>query len=721
LAAPPQRRVGCAAVVFLCIGSTVSAVARATPLQESPVPSATDLAIQSEVIGNIRRQPMGRHSVDDLNLPEDFLRRLADRIICASYQATFRVIVRDAAARTKANEAAGKPSPAADGNPQPDDRIVVVERQIPESLQTSRALLDETRPPLRGFKAPILDRSSEHIPFHQPSQAASLQIHQATDVVGERLARDGLLLTLAQVIAILGPEEFLEDDESGSLLLQNVGLPVDLIAFFHPPKDAANQKAITFIAHELAAGDTGEMLKLALQKFHFDFQPTQPGFRLATESGEHDVGMVRVQLTRGSYWEGIGDGGNIDLLRQMIASLPDARFVAAIHQRDLDEFTRLARQWPLDAPGQLTLVPEQLMVGQWAQDNGKPGVIGATDPRANGIATIVPRYASRGDDGSTFVPGESFAIDGLAASGHRVVHSPLLFQGGNLLAVANPVGGERLLLMGEAELHRNMSLGLTRQQVLDAFRIEFGVDRCEVLPSVSFHIDCDLCVRAHNGRPIAFVNDMASAARIILGCGVDVLGEHQVLPKDTIDAAREHLNQDRIGECLDLIAPLILARSDGRGHFPLSLAELFTAGGVDSGVGNFQRFLLALDFLSATTGKPARIPQDLNTPSYHQALARIERSRQALHRRLAELGFDIVAIPGLAASELGIVYVNGIHDRSRYFMPVYGGLYSPLDRAAEQAFHAALGEAITVIPILSSESQRRLGGVHCSCSVYPKL
>src|SRR5690606_11573208 len=154
------------------------------------------------------------------------------------------------------------------------------------------------------------------------------------------------------------------------------------------------------------------------------------------------------------------------------------------------------------------------------------------------IATLTPRYASRGEDGSTFVPGDTFLLDGLAKADHLVIQSPLLFQGGNLLAVQDPATGKRLLLVGEAEVYRNIALGLTEAQVLDAFRIEFGVDRCEILPAVSFHIDYDVCVRAHEGQQIAFVNDTQAAVRLILKRGVDVLAFNNMI--DAADAAAAH-------------------------------------------------------------------------------------------------------------------------------------------------------------------------------------
>ena len=87
---------------------------------------------------------------------------------------------------------------------------------------------------------------------------------------------------------------------------------------------------------------------------------------------------------------------------------------------------------------------------------------------------------------------------------------------------------------------------------------------------------------------------------------------------------------------------------------------------------------------------------------------------------LEHLGLQVVRVPGISDTDRGISYINGLHDRSRYLMPAWGGLYEPLDRAARAAFEAGLGPQVEVVPILSSESQRRGGAVRCTVSALPK-
>ncbi len=78
-------------------------------------------------------------------------------------------------------------------------------------------------------------------------------------------------------------------------------------------------------------------------------------------------------------------------------------------------------------------------------------------------------------------------------------------------------------------------------------------------------------------------------------------------------------------------------------------------------------------------------------------------------------------VPSLSEAGRSLTYVNGIHDRTRYLMPAYGGLYRSVDEAAAAVFERVLGPDVHVIPVLSGESQRRSGAVHCAVSVYEVL
>jgi hypothetical protein len=611
-----------------------------------------------------------------------------------------------------------------------NDRLIRVQRYTtPEwVLLDRRTNLREGRPELRGFRARILpdatDRSAyDPWPMLEPSVDRARPVWRAADRVARRLASDGLLPTLAEVLRIWPASEMEKSaaapDRAELAALRRTGLPVDLLRFFaaDPESPHAIASIVGDIEARLASGATLEALKDDLARTPFRFRASVPGFRIATESGENEIGFVRAQLTSGEYWSGRGDGGCLDLVRQLVELLPDADFVASIEDKHVDRFLETARDWPIARADRFTLVPESWPVAQWAQDDGKPGWIELGEGQPRELVTLVPRYASRGEDGAIFVPGETFLMDGFAATGKRVVQSPLLFQGGNVIAVRAPATGERILLIGEAEIYRNTALGLTRDQVLEAFRIEFGVDRCAVLPAASFHIDRELCARAVGQELLVFVNESSSAARIAFDRGLQALEQHGDLDPSAAHEARTKLAAKHTSEAVEIASRALVPHLKGPGRFAESFAQAFSTAPWDSGVGNLETFLLALDLLQSETVRARTAAADPNTAAYLESLRLRAADRLALAAALADLDFRIVRVPSFSDGDRGLNYVNGIHARGVYLMPAHGGLYASLDRAAQFVFEAALGSSVKVLPVNSSESQRRSGAVHCSVSV----
>jgi hypothetical protein len=444
-----------------------------------------------------------------------------------------------------------------------------------------------------------------------------------------------------------------------------------------------------------------------------------PGFSVATESGEDPIGLVRLQIASPEYWKGPGDGGSLDIVRQLLDALPEADFVASVEEKHLTKVLEAARGWNFGRAGRCTRVPEPLPVSQWAQDDGKPGFVGSAGADRV-VVTLVPRYASRGEDGALFVPGETFLADGLAAAGQRVARSPLLFQGGDLLAVRDPKSGERLLFIGEANVWRNTALGLSREQVLGAFRIEFGVDRCQVLPAISFHIDQEVSVRATPDRLIVFVADPVEAVHIVLRCGVGALEAAGVLKSSEAAQALADLDAGKDQDFLSVIVPATSTRCMGFGRFPESFAQTFARGTTDSGVGNLQRFLLAMDLLMSWALPVDELPLDPHSIAYLRSFQRRDAERREMIADLRRHAFEVVKIPSLPEANRGIDYLNGVHAAGKYLMPTWGGLYAPLDQAALAAFRRSLGTDVEVVPVFTSESQRRGGALHCSMSVCPR-
>jgi hypothetical protein len=567
--------------------------------------------------------------------------------------------------------------------------IPVHRASVPPVVAAWRASLAEGRPALRGFRPDVGEAPYVALP-------GAPEVRTVASMVSRDLARRGLLATTAAAVEALGT--------SSPDRLREVGLPVDWLEFFSIPGSGSALQAIGSAA---ASGAT------------FAFRPTLPGFAVATESGEHEIGLVRLQIASRAYWAGPGDGGSLDVVRQLLEVLPGAEFVASVEEKNLEGALDAARTWKGGAAARLTIVAEPLPVSQWAQDDGKPGLA----PAAGGgseVVTLVPRYASRGEDGAHFLPGETFLADGLASAGHRIARSPLLFQGGDLLAVRDPKSGERVLLLGEANVWRNVALGLTRDQVLEAFRTELGVDRCQVLPAVSFHLDEEITCRAVGDKLVAFVADSVEAVRIVLRCGTGALESAGVLTKSRGEEARGDLEAGKDREFLALVVPAVSGRCTAYGCFPESLAASFSRGAADSGVGNLQRFLLACDLLASWSLPVDELELDPHSIAYLRSFRRRDEERRRLAADLRKSGFEVARVPSLPEGNRGIDYLNGVQDRTRYLMPAWGGLYVPLDEAAAAAFARALGPGVEVVPVLSSESQRRGGALHCSISVAPR-
>lgn len=554
------------------------------------------LSVEDEVLANLRRQPLGRAespvgTVADLNLPLEFLRRVADRVIQVSFRERHRIVV----GGPGVVEHRPPPAPAVEAAP---DWVTVL------PARSGRAEhWEEFRPGVREFLTPLLN-----------------------------------------------------------------GVP----------------------------------------------SATSASFEALAENGVHPVGTMRVQLTGPGYYAGAGDGGSFDILRQLLMQCPGLHVFASIEGRFLADAVSLIASWRPAAGARLMLIPEALPVSQWAQDNAKAGYgPGGTE----GAMLLVPRWAGRGEDGGIFIPGETLLVEGLAAAGLRCSRSPLLFEGGNAMVVQEP-GGRRVLLLGEADVHRNVARGLAREEVLERFRREFGVQAIVVLPAASFHIDLEVTVRTRDNRVIAFVPDSLRAMRSICRLGAERLAARGVMSAADGGACVEAAEKGRLAVLLEKLGGAIGSRAVGPGQFPLEFAMLFKEGEMDSGVGNLQRVLFALDWIAAEVTPPNRFPADRHAAAYLRSLRRAEADRRALQRQLRGLGWEVVPVPAVSSEEVSLNAINGVHDQRRYFMPAYGGFFEPLDREAAGVFAATLGPSVEIVPMLTGETQRRGGGLHCAvCAI----
>jgi len=592
--------------------------------------------------------------------------------------------------------------------------VEIIRADHDAALLALRKTIPEDIPLLRGYRATTPPDSWPHaLPTQQPAP----QLVEAMKLVASRLAIDGLLQVTAGVIHAIGPDAFLKDDAAAIEILKQVGLPVDLLEAF-TVGDASGSKLVRHIASRLAAGAAPGDLTSDLSLAKFAFRPSSLGFQLSSEAGQSNIDLVRMQVPNADYWKGQGDGSALDVVRGMSSALPEARLVVSIASEAADALRAEAAKWQRGRGAGITILPGPWRPAQWAQDNGKPGTA-TTAAGKREAATLMPRYASRGEERSVCDSAETFGIEALAKIGHRLIRSPLLFQGGNLIPVYDPATRQRVLLIGEAEVYRNSALGLSRPQVEEAFRVECGVDQVVVLPAVSFHIDVELSAREVGGKIVVLVNDELGAASLIVRRSLDAIRSLGRIDAATVEAAMKDLAAGNAGAVAQRLAGPVGQLRDADGAYTENIVAAFCAGEVDSGAASIARFLLAMDILTGLQLKADELPSDPFARAYVRSLQRRAEDRARLHAALAELGWRVAPVASLSDENRGINYVNGFHVPGRYLMPAYGGFFASVDQAAAEQIRAALGAEVEVVPVLCGETQRRLGAIHCAASIYP--
>lgn len=76
-------------------------------------PSAAGPSIEQNLVARLKAQPISQGTAENLGLPDEFLQRVADRIIRMDYQKRFRVVLKD--------DAAAQAGPSASPRIDPED------------------------------------------------------------------------------------------------------------------------------------------------------------------------------------------------------------------------------------------------------------------------------------------------------------------------------------------------------------------------------------------------------------------------------------------------------------------------------------------------------------------------------------------------------------------------------------------------------------------------
>ncbi len=689
--------------------------------------AVAEKATGSKSTGAFRQTTPG--GLSGLALPGPYSQLIQDRLTIDSYQIREHGVAPGVVPSARPRYATP---------PRVENAVRIVQAPLPPAVRAFRTSNEEAVVPPRGFRAPILEHHAEAWRPRLETNAFESADHDTVRWVEQKLAADGLIPTLTRILQRYGPETGLGEPTIFLRRLSAAGYPVDLLRHFRAndtpsagPQDRAAAVVQSIAARQIASPGA-KAATAGPYPIEFDYQPSAASvlpsdygrkpaarFEIATESGEHDIGLVRMQVG-GGWRDGILPGGSLDVVWQMVDQFRSADFLISVPADASGSIHSLiTNSWRLRRPGQVTLCAELVAPSAWAQDNGKAGTLVLPAGRPTQRATLVPRFACMDEGKSVFLPGESYLADGWQAAGHSVVHSPLLFQGGNLVCVREPRSGRRLLILGEGTLHRNVALGLSRSEVLSAFRIEFGVDECVVIPGVSYHLDFDVSFRASTNELFAFVNDTPAAARRVVELGVAALRRRNLLTEGDAAQIGTELAGGEAQQGFAKLSALVRQHQNTGVLLPTSLSQVFVEDPSDDAAGNLQVFLLSLDLLESalpgavpTTSSPGRA-------AYLTALRHLEQGRQNQIAALQKLNCKVVPIPSMHDLYRSINYLNGLQHRGGYVMPAFGGFYAPLDRAAAAAFHAALGPEFRVTNIRTSECQRLHGGVHCTASVYP--
>jgi len=116
----PQAKLG-AMILELVLLSALAP--RQEPIPPPVEPAAeSKTSVEDEVLSNIKNQPLGAGTVADLGLPDEYLKRVADRIIRSTFEERFRVVVVDRPPPSAMPDAAAE-KPGKDASFQPPSAV----------------------------------------------------------------------------------------------------------------------------------------------------------------------------------------------------------------------------------------------------------------------------------------------------------------------------------------------------------------------------------------------------------------------------------------------------------------------------------------------------------------------------------------------------------------------------------------------------------------------
>lgn len=660
-----------------------------------------------------RRLPNGLVDVAALDLPEQFVSRVAGRSLRSTFRRQHRQVPDFSSPSTTRTAEGPIHSASAPG-------IQVRTGHISDTVLDRWRKFAIEVPPLRGFRAPVPPWQHDPWPFRPPTGDHHSRYKTAATYVAQNLARMGLIRTTMSLMQQFDLP-WLLDAQLDQSQLRTVGIPTDLLACFD-----VNDCPIEFaLINWLQTGGDPQTIERVVREATFTYSASCPGFEVSVDDGSERIGVIRMQLPIDGFQAGPGDGSTLDVFRQLANRGAPEQLLASVHARNLAGVIDEIGRWTIKTPERITLVSAPAPFTRWAQDNAKPGTAPLLGhPENRRLVTLLPRYASRNEQITKFLPGDSLVFDVLGSVVGRCVASPLLFQGGNMLVFATPATGQRIMLLGEAEVYRNHALGLTHEQVLTAFKIEFGVDQVVIIPAITFHVDMELTIRRVGDELVACIADEIQASRIIIAESIEAFVRRGLVQAQEADRIRALLQTDDFGRAARALREMNSKLGEGTYRLSTRTVATLAQSPLESATMNGQRYLLAVDLVTAAAIHSKQYDEPSIMPSeraYLESLHRRSTARSDLGHQLSELGLRVHRVPAFGDEEIGINYINVVHLDDAMLLPVLGGFFEPLDQAAALAFRKAVGREVRIEPIASAAAQRAYGGVHCMVSLYPAI
>lgn len=506
-----------------------------------------------------------------------------------------------------------------------------------------------------------------------------------------------------------------------------------------PPPRSAPLSSITTEALRRAASFE---LRVVDRTRDADRAPVEPApiARLQPESRTREPKMLRLQLSRGDHFAYPNSGDAADMACALLEALPATPAAIALAHDHVAPFLETVRARALRREAPVAIVAIASPPSQWARDNASAVHLPGGEP-----AWLLPARATRGD-----LPGERLPVDEQAVRACvglseispdfpaiAAAHSDLEFQGGDLTLFEHPALG-RVLLIGEAEIVRNIVPGDSIADIAAKFKRQFGADRVHLLPSVSFHIDYECAIlsplstdaNAAGDRPTAFVNDADTAAQLLLLEALTNMERAGELGRAAALAARGAAARLDAPGLLASLGPVLASfmQRDGRFAEPLAAAiagpGLTTEAATQSRahIASARRVLCALDALVASSIAHAT-PVDSTDPmhAYFRALARQRHDREVLVSLLGRAGCAAVRVPSNAEDDCSANAINMVFAGRSVLIPAIAkdarGSLHPLASGAAQVVRRRTAPDAAIQPVFSDESQCRQGGVHCTVSV----